>query len=925
VALKTASLLPKLLKTQTLPHHDDGELTVPILFAVTIFMSATLLFMVQPMVGKMILPLLGGSPAAWNTCMVFFQTLLLLGYLYTHRMTSRFNPKSQTSIHLLVICAALAWLLMMSLLSPKGSPVAVFHSLAPQGSAYPIFGVLLLLSVAIGLPFLVISTSAPLLQKWFTFTGHESAKDPYFLYAASNCGSLISLLGYPIFIEPQFRLVEQAWIWTAGFGVLAVLVFFCAKAANNPLRPVVNKPKQTEAELAAEAAAQGPPPSWLDRLRWLGLAFVPSSLMLGVTFHMTTDIASVPLLWVIPLALYLLTFIIAYAKLPEWFRPVIGNLSPVMTLLLVFVLISGAMGKFAFYSLVIHLVVYFFTALLMHSELARARPNPKYLTEYFLWISVGGMLGGLFNALIAPIVFPIDYEYPIAIAIGAFFVPVLAVPKLAKHLENGDWKKPLALLSTREAGWVLDAIIPVALAGFMFLVFYCYEHTSWFYPAVEWSANFINTSAARIKLNYSMSRETLTLLPLYALPCMLCFFFIDRPLRFGLCVTAVLFVCYFRGNQAESVERTDRSYFGIMKIEKYEEYYKPFGFVYPAVNDPLDEDGKPYNKVYYHPQKFHKLLHGTTLHGVQTDGSWKLPGRDDLQLLMATSPWEAFAMNGLMTAWDFKQEPLTYYHRTGPVGAIFHRLRELDPQGHIGMVGLGTGSVSCYARPGQKLTYYEIDKHVVDIVEKGNYFSYVNDAKKRGAEVKIVLGDARLQLDQSEDKYALLLIDAFSSDSIPIHLLTQQSLELYKTRLTDKGLLALHISNRYIDLEPVVARLAEATGMKCRIFSDDNEDFSGKTRSSWVVLANSDETLGDEILGNFVDDRFGAIAGGFGFDIYDNRSYNIYVFPWKKLPLDPNVEVWTDDFSDVLRVMRMEQIRAIRKAFGLPVSKIRGE
>ncbi len=887
---------------------------MPALFAATIFVSAMLLFMVQPMVGKRILPLLGGSPAAWNTCMVFFQMLLLLGYLYSHAVTSRLAARPQTRLHRAVLGTALVWLLGMSVLAPDHSPVAVFPSLAPTGESYPIFGVLMLLTVSIGLPFLVVSTSAPLLQKWFTFTGHESAKDPYFLYAASNAGSLISLLAYPILIEPQLTLIQQAWLWTGGFALLFVLVALCAAAANNPLRPPPARPN-------AAPPSTGPSPSGFDRLRWVGYAFVPSSLMLGVTFHMTTDIASVPLLWVIPLALYLLTFIIAFAKLPEWFRPLIGNLSPVLSLLLVFVLISGAMNKFPFYSLVIHLVVYFFTALLMHSELARARPNPKYLTEYFLWISVGGVLGGIFNALVAPMVFTSDFEYPIAIALGCMLVPVLIAPT----------KPPT--LTARRLGFALDVLVPALMVALICGIFAVAARASWFAPALTWTADSVTAVANRLGVRYVMTRETLTLLPLYALPCMACFFFIDRPLRFGLCVAAVLGTNLYRNHQGEQavpgvrkgVEHSVRSYFGIMKVESYDEAYRPFYFPWSDPAEPVGADGTPDVYLYMHKQPFRKLLHGTTLHGVQAVGSWTVPVRDDLQALAAANPWAALAVAGMQKSFDFSQEPLTYYHRTGPVGAIVHRFRELDPLGPIGMVGLGTGSVSCYALPGQKLTYYEIDRHVVDMMEKGDEFTYVNDAKKRGAVVNIVLGDARLQLEPTADRYGLLLIDAFSSDSIPIHLITKQAVELYKSRLTEHGLLALHISNRYIDLEPVVARLAEATGLKCRLFSDNDEDYSGKTRSSWVLLAKTDADLGDAVTGTAGDERYGAVAGPMGYHIFDNAQAGVFKFPWREMPVVPEVKVWTDDYSDVLCVIRMDEIRWLRRKFGLPVPKERGE
>jgi hypothetical protein len=871
---------------------------VPALFAATIFVSATLLFMVQPMLGKRILPLMGGTPAAWNTCMVFFQSLLLLGYLYTHAVTNKLEPRKQTRVHLTVLGVALAWLLGMSLLAPDGSPVAVFRSLAPAGGAYPVVGMLGLLGVAIGLPFLVVSTSAPLLQKWFTYTGHESAKDPYFLYAASNAGSLISLLGYPLIIEPRLTRLEQGWLWAGGFALLLVLVGFCARAANHPLRPPPARGKQVVADT-------GPAPTWLDRVRWVGYAFVPSSLMLGVTFHLTTDIASVPLLWVIPLALYLLTFIVAFSKLPGWFRPVIGNLSPVLTLMLVFVLTSGAMSShnsLAFYALTIHLVVYFATALLMHSELALARPNPKYLTEYFLWISVGGVLGGIFNAILAPVLFPSDYEYAIALAVGCMLVPVL------------DAQPETMALFRRRMILALDFLVPLALAGLVAGLFAVSDEPR-FGAAVGWCGDNLNGLLARLGVGYAVSTKTLVLIPLYALPCMLAFVFIDRPLRFGLCVAAVFAATFAQSDVGEKVEHTVRSTFGIMKIEKYDEGYPAFEFGDPSEVVADGQERTTYR--YWHQQPFRKLLHGTTLHGVQADGTWTLPLLDDVQQLTATDPWAVLALRGAQASFDFRQEPLTYYHRTGPVGEIVRRFRAIDPNGPIGMVGLGTGSIAAYAQPGQSLTFYEIDRHVVDLMEGGQYFSYLQDARNRGAVVKIVLGDARLRLETATDKYGLLLIDAFSSDSIPVHLLTIEAIELYKTRLKEHGLLALHISNRYIDLEPVVARLAESSGLKCRVFSDNRKDFSGKTESSWVLLARTEADLGDAVTGYDGDTRFGAVGGTVAWFLFDNPPASGHRFAWRPLTLDPAVKPWTDDFADVMQVITMPEIIWLRRKLGL--------
>jgi hypothetical protein len=897
---------------------------VPVLFAITLFVSASLLFMVQPMVGKMILPLLGGSPAAWNTCMVFFQALLLFGYLYAHNLTTKYQyrPSKQVAIHLGVLGLAVAWMAGAAMLAPNSAPVAVFKSLAPQGQSYPMFGVMALLAVAIGLPFLVVSTSAPLLQRWFAYTGHPSAKDPYFLYAASNAGSLIALLGYPLFIEPSLTLANQAWIWASGFVLLMVLVYFCGQAASNPVRPVLPKSKPSET-----TPGDATPPSLGQKLRWMMLAFVPSSLMLGVTFHMTTDIASIPLLWVIPLALYLLTFIIAYARTPSWFRPVLANLSPVMMLLLVFVMVSNVTAKSGFtqfMALSVHLVVYFFTALLMHTELARERPDPNYLTGYFLWISFGGVLGGIFNALIAPVAFPLAYEYPIALAVACLLVPSL------------DETAPPA--ETRWRRVLVDILVPlgmVALAAWLTLL---PERSNWFIDGINWLATKATRLVSSCGLDFPVSADTIRLLAVYALPCMICFFFIDRPIRFGLCVVAVLSVCYYRSAQSELVDASDRSFFGILRVESYSMRGRSRVAFQPTTDRGKDETAGDYTTTFgtttdektgtesrlgiiSSREQFRKLSHGTTLHGEQFANNPRFPVHDHAHLLGAATPWDALLIAGAETAFDFRQEPLTYYHRTGPVGSVFHRLRAVNRTGHVAMIGLGTGTVAAYALPGQKLTFYEIDPSVQQLIESGKYFTYVADARKRGADVEIVLGDARLKLEEHTDrKYALILVDAFSSDSIPVHLLTKQAMELYKNRLAEHGLLAVHISNRYIDLAPVVAKLASETGLVARLWSDNDagppegDGPPGKSRSSWIVLARSVDDLGDELHGIASDTRFGAVSGGYGYQIF-NHNWQPLNYPKEKLA---QLRTWTDDYSDVTAVMRLKEVQWVRRLFGLP-------
>ena len=974
---------------------------MPLQFAVTLFLSASLLFMVQPMVGKMVLPLLGGSPAVWNACMVFFQALLLLGYLYSHWLSTRFEPKRQWLIHMAVLTVPLGVMAVSAVVGGKHTPIAIAESLAPSGDSSPIVSVMALLSVAIGIPFFVASTSAPLLQKWFAYTGHPSARDPYFLYAASNAGSLIFLLGYPLFIEPYLRTVGQTWVWASGFAILVGLIFMCGKAAMNPIGvppaaaklPTGGKAPANE-KVAAQKTAEPPPfveaaPTWQRKVKWVALAFVPSSLMLGVTFHMTTDIASIPLLWVIPLALYLITFIIVFGNRSvfrlvvagfvtvlgafgivgkelrtaqddeDLFRMLLGNLAPVAILLLVFLMISGVTPGTGI-SLLLHLGTFFFAALMCHYELARDRPGVKYLTEFFLLMSVGGVLGGLFNSIIAPLVFPLAYEYPVALIVACMLVPKLTVQEeqglvdkgliLGSALSLAGGGAPIAYLGrlffrqldrNQRIAIILDIVIPVIVGLGFWLLTSVLPEQNWFIRAAEW----LTTTS-------TLAPETIRVILLFAVPVMVCFFFVDRPLRFALSVGVILGSATFK-DEGRGVIHTERSFFGILKVEQY--------------------------------GVFTRLVHGTTLHGTQIH-EYYLVRADAPVPFGSFSPWDVLALEGAIATWDPKQEPLTYYHRTGPVGAMFHELRTrkngADAKTHVAMIGLGTGSVSCYALPGQKLTFYEIDPAVKHLVaDTDQYFTYVTDARNRGAELDFRMGDARLKIKEDTDrKYSLLLVDAFSSDSIPIHLLTTEAVQLYFDRMTDDGILALHISNKFVRLEPVVAKIAQELGVEARAWNDDGERRPGKTASSWVVLARKKEDLGwlyspfgdlavdvehstriqfervlqyvygrelQQVIDKEMEKQKGTAdpkqvtvawlkerdkqgkdphAGMYAyliekyglFSTLEDAMHAEVGHVFRPVKVHPDVPAWTDDYSDVLRVMMIKELQWVRKQFGLP-------
>lgn len=848
---------------------------MPILFAVTLFLSALLLFMVQPMVGRMILPLLGGSPAAWNTCMVFFQFVLLLGYLYAHKLTARLRPVQQVYVHIAVIGLAIAAMALAAVMSTHGSPIAIVKSLAPQNTAYPMFGVLALLSVAIGLPFFAVSTSAPLLQRWFVNTGHPAGKDPYFLYAASNAGSLLSLFLYPMVAEPKLTLKDQAWLFAGGFVGLGLLAIVCGWA-------VLGAGKR--GAVAEEQLTSAPPPSTGRIVKWIAYAFVPSSLMLGVTFYMTTDIASIPLLWVIPLAIYLLTFIIAFMRTPAWVRVLLGNVAPVVTLLLLFVIITLQPLGGPFYLIALHLAAFFFLALMCHLELAHDRPPPQYLTNYFLWISVGGVLGGIFNALLAPVLFSYAYEYTITLCLGCLLVPKFG----SETPRTGPDRRRL-----------LDFLIPlimlVAVANLT-----AASDSETLANICEWVSSKITSAMQALGVGVAIEPPKVRDGILWALPLIICFFFIDRPLRFGLCVAAVVFVGEFR--RANFDTHSVRSFFGILRIQEL----------------------RGGEKLY-----LRSLVHGTTLHGKQAFDPWPLA--DDLR-----DPLGALVGPVLTHSFDWHSEPITYYSRKGPVGHLFEVTRMRHKPAKVAMVGLGTGSVSCYADPDLDLTFYEIDPTVKRLVaDTDDFFTYVGDARRRGARVDIVVGDARLKLEEdTRTKYDMLLIDAFSSDSIPVHLLTKEAMQLYFDRLTPNGLLALHISNKYVKLDVVVARLAAELGATAYEFNDNWEDrdgrrdedgrplgqycLHGKTQSTWVVLAKD-----PKLLDVFRDERFTTsyrymnppmIKDALGNDVPKPPPIN----EWKLMTARPGVKPWTDDYADVLMVMMLPQVQKLRHMFGLP-------
>jgi spermidine synthase len=728
------------------------------LFAATILLNALLLFLVQPMIARMLLPFLGGAPSVWNTCMVFFQAMLLCGYAYAHLATKLLGTRRQIVLHLVL-------LLSVVLVFPIEIRDSAILSL--NGETQPMWWLLGQLLVMVGLPFFMLSTGGPLLQQWFSTTNHRTAKDPYFLYSASNMGSLAALLGYPLLMEPILRLMQQTWLWVIGYVLLLLMIFACAMA----IRKANTAPVET-IELSATTITKVEELSLMRRARWVLLSFVPSSLMLGVTNYLTTDISPVPLLWVVPLALYLLTFILAFAQKPMVALNRLQRWMPLLALALIILMMMGLRGPIWLLT-PLHLIFLFVAALVCHRLLADDRPPAIQLTEFYLWLSVGGVLGGIFNSLIAPIFFRSIIEYPFAIVLALMMRPR---PKDRPQQGGKRW---------------------YVLAG----------------PAGVYSL----TAGLVLFLPHLGLEPVKVLLLSLLVPAAICYLFVRYPYRYALAMAALMLGnSLFPGLHERQPIYAGRNFFGVLRVAQ-------------------DRDGK-----------FQQLYHGRTLHGSQ----FLDPQR--------------------------RCEPLSYYHRRGPLGQALEAFTASQTSTNIAVVGLGTGAMACYTKPGQDWTFYEIDPAVLDIARNERYFTYLQ--KCTAAPVKIVLGDARLQLRNAPDgHYGLIVLDAFSSDAIPMHLLTREALDLYLSKLARGGWLAFHVSNNFLDLHSVIGNLAKNANLVCLASEKHsvNKD-EGQNLAMWVVMTHNNEDLGDLLK--------------------DSR--------WQRLEGNAQGKIWTDDYSNILSVLK---------------------
>src|SRR6266700_5758089 len=644
------------------PSSSRNRLVL-VVYTAAIFVSALLLFSVQPLFTKMVLPRLGGSPAVWSVAMVFFQSLLLAGYAYAHLLMQIKNRVVPVVVHLALLVVAFVTL-PLGIAGAYGEPPA-------SGYAFWLLG---LFVMSIGLPFFALAANNPLLQAWFVRTGHPDGRDPYFLYASSNIGSFLALLSYPFLLEPMFTLHTQNRLWTGGYGVLIVLIAACGVL-------LLRSPKLAVVDAQTEEA-NAPAPSVVTRLRWIFLAAVPSGLLIAVTAHISTDVAAAPLLWVLPLSLYLLTWVVVFQSRPLLPHKWMVMLQPVAIAGVIVLLAVGGEQNLLL-TLGGHQLCFFVIAMACHGELARTRPAAKYLTGFYVALSFGGMVGGLFAGLIAPYAFSWIAEYPILLALAALCRPPGGRERFPRW---SSWYWPfLAVLAI--------ALIAPAWSGD--------KVTTWLGEHRVWVAGAVGVLSALLALGLQANRWKI----------------------FATVVVALVLIRAYPADDGR-VE-TVRSFFGVHKI-----VVTPHG-------------------------QYHVLMHGTTIHGAE-----KFQNNDG-------------------TPVTGRPEPITYYHRDGGIGQAIAAIRERKGAPlRVAVIGLGSGTLTCAAEPGEDWKFFEIDQAMVDTARDPKYFTYIQVCEPN---LEPVIGDARLTFAREPDGiYDLIIVDAYSSDAIPIHLATEEAMEIYK-------------------------------------------------------------------------------------------------------------------------------------------------
>ncbi|MCA9264119.1 MAG: fused MFS/spermidine synthase [Planctomycetales bacterium] len=645
-------------------------------FAFTIFWSAFLLFQVQPLIGKYILPWFGGTPAVWSTCMLFFQALLFLGYAYAHFLSGR-TMRTQLFLH-----GALIGLAFFTL------PISPAETWKPDGSEEPVGRILLLLLMNVGLPYFILSSTGPLLQNWFSH--HNPGKSPYRLYALSNCGSLLALISYPFVVERTLAVSLQAALWSTGFVIFGAACLVCAVVVTWG-GPSMRK---ESSQSLSDAGRSVPAPRWSDRLLWFALAMAASLMLLATTNQVCLDVAAVPFLWVLPLTLYLLTFILCFDSDRWYSRRVFAWMLAVAVVSVSLMMLHGVHRPIV-QQVTVYFTGMFFCCMVCHGELARMKPDPRYLTSFYLTLAGGGAAGGILVGFIAPYVFPAYLEMHLGLVCCAVVVLTVYFRDRSWHLYNGR-------------------------------------------PAEAW----FGISLAMLWLTLTLTADA-----------------------HGVITGS---------------RRISRSFYGVLRVqEKF-------------------RDDPEQHRI--------EMVHGRVVHGLQFVSEHK------------------------------RMMPTAYYHERSGVGRALRNCQASGPV-HVGVVGLGAGTLATYGRAGDRFRFYEINPDVIRLAQEE--FTYLSESQ---AEITVDLGDGRLSLEhEASNAFDLLVIDAFSGDAIPTHLLTGEALEVYRKHLKRDGILAIHYSNLHFDLEPVIAGLAESGGLQFVSIKTDRDVARGHDPAHWALLMDRSE------------------------------------------------------------------------------------
>lgn len=693
-----------------------APLASTLLFSFTIFLSAAIMFLLEPLVAKILLPFLGGSSLVWNTCVVFFQCVLLTAYAYALLLNLPQIPRSiRIALHILLLGLSCFWLPI------RIEPVSILTS-----DEHPYFYLFCTLVQTIGPLFFILASTAPLLQKWYVASSGAFSKDPYILYAASNAGALLGLIAYPFAVEPNLGLKEQTGHLSIAYAVFFLLLLACSVA-------FVRSKEALEPDLEY---FRKPKPGFKLIGSWFYFSFLPASLVLGLTSYVTSELSSIPLFWILPLSLYILSFVFAFSRFPSKIIPALSIITSICLLTLLAFSFNTyiserettTLGGFVTSGISFHLICLFLLSLTCHARIADSRPHPQHLNLFYLVIALGGVSGSVFNTFVAPLAFNDFVEYPLALAACAVSLLCANIPPRMKS-------------AAALAPWVvLSAVLAV-------LIF------------------------------WNMNADPRTVV-------------------------------------------SKRNFFGLLSIK-------------------IDKSSNSC-----------QLWDGCTMHGEESLDPQKL------------------------------NIPCSYYSRQGPLGELMLELFQSPSKDFpFAVIGMGTGTAAAFAQPGQPVLFYELNPTVIDIATNPFYFTFLYEAKKRKSDLQITAGDGRLKIKSAPDKYLdLIIIDAYSSDSIPTHLLTQEALNLYLSKLTDKGTIAFHVTNTYYDLKPVLAKLAESLGLQTLSSNDFHTGRSPlKEPSDWMIISKNQDLLNR---------------------LKNNKN-------WQEVPSPDNIKIWTDDYCDLLSVLKI--------------------